>query len=360
MSGWRRGKGWAFWGLALAGTAAVAAELPGRELRILARYPVPAAPSPATDVRWASDDAVYLARFKDGVSEVALDGKLSQRRRMVPGEATFTRYHGYQHLAVTRGALVFASGDHTIGWRPLATDPAGLVRFDWWEGHDNEDIDAAGDRLALLGFPDTTDPAKEGALVWLGSLEKHLEDLHPILMESAAPGVHPLYRCVGMEIGAVRFLEDGSLFVVPGVQPGAHLFSADGKLLRSWDARDLGLDTDCRDIPEEQEKQRFRGHPDERLAWVNEHRSLDDVVSLPQGPGLIVRSRVGGKVHWQLRVLATQGVTTYEIPVASDHAFDRIRADSRKGKLVLLISPHNSYLSGGAKSPGELVVAELP
>ena len=55
---------------------------PERTLRILARTPLPAASTVASDVRWASADSVYVVHAHDGVFEIGLDG--ARKRMLVP------------------------------------------------------------------------------------------------------------------------------------------------------------------------------------------------------------------------------------------------------------------------------------
>jgi hypothetical protein len=85
-------------------------------------------------------------------------------------------------------------------------------------------------------------------VAWVGPASEHpAQDLKPLPLYDAGGAKSPgLVNCIELLLGAARFLRDGSVLVVPGFQPGAHLFSADGRLLRSWDTTALGLDVmDC-------------------------------------------------------------------------------------------------------------------
>jgi hypothetical protein len=56
--------------------------------------------------------------------------------------------------------------------------------------------------------------------------------------------------------------------------------------------------------------------PSLRMAWENERRIVDDVLPLPAGPGLLIRSVQQGQVRWALKVLHADGsVGVYDVPV---------------------------------------------
>jgi hypothetical protein len=224
-----------------------------------------------------------------------------------------------------------------------------------------QDLDRAGRRLLCLGAPHDGTPtfAADGAIAWIGSLAHGLSDLRPILHDVGGPGAPNLRRCSVLELGSVRSLPDGSFLVVPGFQPGAHLFDNIGRLLRTWDTEALGIPPPrCAEISDK-EKYELRFEPERRVAWVNAHAVVDEVLPLPQGPGLVVRSRgADGLVRWQLKILGAERVTTHDLPFTSNRPFDRLRGDARNGRIVLLRVPRNSLKDRDA--PGELAVLEAP
>jgi len=65
-------------------------------------------PSPAMDVRWASDRSVYVAWFHHGASELALDGKFTAVRDLF-GDASSARYQPFDFLAVSNNSIVASS-----------------------------------------------------------------------------------------------------------------------------------------------------------------------------------------------------------------------------------------------------------
>jgi hypothetical protein len=174
-------------------------------------------------------------------------------------------------------------------------------------------------------------------MAWIGSLDKELADLKTILFAKAGPGNPAMNLCGFLDLGKVRYLADGNLLVIPGVEGGGYLFSPQGRLLRTWEARDLGLEDGC-DLSE---KQGFQLAAEWRLrysTWLNVHRVLDDLVPLPEGPGLLIRTRDGDTTRWQLRVLRDDGPPlTLELPVTSPSPHAHLRADRLGADLVVML-----------------------
>jgi hypothetical protein len=86
-------------------------------------------------------------------------------------------------------------------------------------------------------------------------------------------------------------------------------------------------------------------------------RVIDEVLVLPQGPGLVVRTWSGGSARWELNVFTAGGVRRYPLPLTSSRPHDHLRGDVRDGKIALLRSLHNS---GGATAEAEIVVLAAP
>lgn len=156
----------------------------------------------------------------------------------------------------------------------------------------------------------------------------------------------------------MRFLPDGSFLVVPGSQPGAHLFNKDGRLVRSWTNQEIGLTTDCSDMTVE----RFKAVATQkgtRKGWLDQRRVLDDILPLQEGPGLLVRSMGrDGAVRWDLVILRQGGVEKVEVPFVGETSSDRLRGDVRGGKIVLL---RGAEFFPGQRSgkQDEILVAEI-
>lgn len=341
---------------------AMAASSAQPSLRFVATYPVPGDPSPATDVRWASDEAVYLSRFHDGVVEVTLQPGSPLRRQWVPDRETFGRFLSFTRLAVSSTYLATASHVHDLTWRVVAKpQPGQMVDFNRRDINVIEDIDLDGDRLLVLGILPADEAAQivpEG-IAWIGSLSAKLADLRPLLRDSSGPSAPRFNACALFGLGGVRFLPGGSFVIVPGFQPGANLYTAEGAPLRSWTQKETGLDTDCADISPE-ESGRLHTRPEELVTWLNKHRVLDDILPLPNGPGLLVRTfGADARVHWELRVLRPSGVVTYGVPLVGERPTDRLHGDVRDGRIVLLLSEH-TIRKETQHSLSTLFVAELP
>lgn len=223
------------------------------------------------------------------------------------------------------------------------------------------DLDLHGRQFVMLGESGTHEtPWEDGAIAWLGSLDKGPQELQPVLYDTGGAPAWSFQNCAVLDIGAVRFLADGSFLVVAGGDPGVHLYDSQGVLKRSWDSSRLGLDQSCSKMTREEDLA-LKAQGDRRLAWVNSHRVLDEILPLPQGPGLLIRSRgADGLVRWELEVLTPQRVVTYALPFTSDQPYDRLRGDVRNGRIVLLRAAHPWYLPSLTAVPGELILAEVP
>jgi hypothetical protein len=316
-------------------------------------------PSPAMDVRWASDRTVYVAWLHHGVSELTLDGNFKVLRDLFPDARGYlrSRYQGFDQLAVSNQHVVASSTFNTLGFRDrqapddghliITRVPVGIV----------EDLDLSGHRILMLGNPGTR-LTPTGGIAWLGPLSGYPAiDLKPILFDVAGANSPTLIHCAGLDLGGARFLPDGSFVVVPGFQPGAHHFDAAGHLLHTWDTFALGLDGDagCASVTDEQFHS-FRLSETARYAYINQHRVLDDILPLAQGPGLLVRSVAGGKVHWQIKVLQDTATIVYDVPLTGSLPYDRLRGDVQGNRIVLLLTAN----SDRPYRRGHIYVAQLP
>jgi hypothetical protein len=313
----------------------------------------------AKDIRWAGDNSVYVVRALDGVFEVVLDGTL--RKRLVPAVETFGAIQHYDRLAVSDKILAVASRDWSLAWRPRESRPDRTFVLENKPIALTEDMDIQGDRYLLFGLPKDHEFGSDGAIVWVGTLSSGLKDLKPVLFDQGGPGVPNFAPCRGVGLGVARFLGDGSFLVVPGFEKGVLLFTADGHRARSWKSEEIGLDSDCSGLGE-QEKKDLRKKPEVWQRWLNRHRTVDDVLSLPQGPGLLVRSwEKDGAVRWQLKVLTPTRVETYSIPIEGRRPTDRLRGDVRNGRIALLLSA-SGFIGWYQESDpqGEVVLAEVP
>jgi hypothetical protein len=310
-------------------------------IRILSTQEVPPLSAPALNLRWASDHSLYLSRLDQGVTEVALDSKLTALRQPIPDRVTLHAvFPTFERMAISPDYFVVASLLGRVGYRPRTADAAGAYPFTklWLTAVDG--LDLQGNRLLLLGDPT---PARDdtlqshGEIAWIGPLSGHPErDLKPFLSDVAGPRAPSLYNCNTLELGAVRFLADGSYLVVPGFQDGIHLYGPAGQLQRTWKNADVGLDAPaCASLDPKQEEQ-FRGSYAARFDFLNQHRIVEEILPLREGPGLLIRYVAGNTVHWTLNVLHGDTITRYPVPITGDLPFDRLRADVRGDQIAFL------------------------
>jgi len=346
----------------LAGTPALFAAPAPANLRVVARYPVPGEPTSPVDVRWAGENSVYLVRFEDGVAEVKLAPGLPFVRTLVPSNAVGHMAKFFWHVAASDGILAFAARDMNLGWRPIQASADRKVLFEMRHVGLTAGMDLRGDRLLLLGvgLSDYLDDKydSEGGLAGFGKLTSDLQELKPLRLDSEGRGAPHHSRCGILDAGGARFLQDGSMFIVPAVEPGAFLYDAEGTLLRSWTNADLGVDDLCAGVTKDVSRT-FAGSPLKARAWRSSHRVVDAVLPLPQGPAVIVRTMIGGRPTWQLKVLGSHGILNFSIPVSNAGPNDRLRADAR-GSSIVILRREQIFSLDDESTPGELLVMELP
>lgn len=334
----------------------------GKELRILARFQIPEVANAApTDIRWATDTSVFLSRVYGGVKEVALAEPLREVRTLVSDVKTLEGPRNYFNLAVSSRFLAVAADTWSMAWRPVGLQKNGAVGFYVQPVNTPLDIDVSGDRIVVLGEgrPEKT-PDTAGGIAFLGRLSATgMKDYRPILLDLEGVGTPVLMKCGSSKFGAARFLPDGSFVVVPGFQPGAHLFDSAGNPLHTWSARETGLSTDCSKFTKEESDRSWSRDVPEITAWFNQERILDDILPLAEGPGLLIRTAgPDGRTSWDLRILHRNGNTTvYKIPFTGGPE-DRLSGDVRAGRVVLLRSSLHYFVH--APRGGEIVLLEMP
>lgn len=334
----------------------------GQELQILGRFEVPGGlDANPTDIRWAGDNSVFLARSQGGVKEVVLGRPLKEVRTLVPDVKTLDGPRNYFNLAVSPRFLAVAADTWKIAWRPTRLQSSGAVGFYVQPVNTPFDIDVAGDQIVLLGegraekTPDTV-----GGIAFLGRLSATgFKEYRPVLLDLQGAGTPVLMKCGPVKFGAVRFLPDGSFVVVPGFQPGAHLFDRTGAPLHTWSGRETGLSTDCSGFSKEESARSWRRDVPEITSWLNSERILDDILPLAEGPGLLVRKAgPAGRTSWELRVLRRGGeARVYRIPFTGGPE-DRLSGDVRDGRIVLLRSSWHYF--SGSPDGGEIVLLATP
>jgi hypothetical protein len=304
-------------------------------LRILSDTELPATLQKAHDVRWASETSVYLALLDDGVVEAGLAPPAPPPKVVVPAREQPGGFWNSVFIGASPEYLAVTGSVFSVTWRRIGSSERQEKDFEFVH-----DLDVSGTRLALVGARrgDKRSFSPDGAIAWVGSLDKALADLKPLVFDATGAGAANMAACGSFDLGAVRFLADGSILVVPGVQPGAYRFSGEGKLLRAWDTVELGVDTDCASLDSKQARRLAVDYP-QRLAWINQRRVVDDILPLPSAPGLLIRTVEQGVASWTLKLLLSDGaVRTLAVPIHGTNSFVHLRGDIRGDRLIFLLS----------------------
>jgi hypothetical protein len=323
----------ALW-LALAGTPAAPEPSGLPALRVVSDAVLPPELNRAKDVRWATDRSIFLANGATGTSEIKLEPAVQQVRELIPGRFKPGGFSVAYQLALSPNYLVVARGAQQITWRTLE-DPTRfedyvefIQAFDIWK-----------DRLLIIGAlrDEKGNFAPDGAIAWIGTLDKKLTNLKPLLYDSKGPTAPTMNACGNVHLGKTRFFADGSFAVLPGVQPGLYFFNRSGNLTKSVDTAALGIDSDCGRLTKAQWEQLAMNFP-ARMAWVNQRRTVDTMLVLRQGTGLVIRSVENHRVRWRLEVVNPEGKTvSYQIPINAPDEFFHLRGDVRAGKIVFVL-----------------------
>jgi len=302
-------------------------------LTISYRQPLPSALEWVADVRWADAESVFVAAQRIGVHRLTLRGpavaELIEPRSNARNGVWLPKI-----LGASKDYFAVAAPVYAYGWKPRtrngleAVQPFATII----------DLDVHGSRIALLGAQrdDQDRFAPDGAIAWTGPIDQDPEKLQPVYYTVSGPGAPNVNACGLMEIGSIRFLADGSLLVLPGVEPDVHRFSTEGRLQETWSSEKIGFKAEC-DLTEEQISKLSVDEPG-RWAWVNARRTVDEILPLADAPGLLVRTAEAGKTSWQLKRLRSGGaVDTCDVPLTVDSELAHLRGDVRGDEVVLLL-----------------------
>jgi hypothetical protein len=310
----------------------------------------------ATDVRWATDHSLFVANGDQGTIEIKLQPLGQWVRKLVPGRREPGGFFFSTRLGVSPQYWVVASSALEMTWRKVDDDTRYDEPVEFIHG-----IDVWRKRLLLVGArrDEKGDFAPDGAIAWIGSLDKKLTDWKPLLYDSQGPEAPTMNACGSVYLGAARFLNDGSFVILPGVQPGLYFFGRDGKLVKTVDTVALGIDSDCGSLSKPQWERIAVDYPF-RLAWVNQRRTVDTILALPQGPGLVVRSVENHHVRWRLAVVKPDGTAqSYQLSIEAPDEFYHLRGDVRGGRIVFILF-HTPPVYDGTHAQPRLVTADAP
>ncbi|MDY7092288.1 MAG: hypothetical protein SX243_04865 [Acidobacteriota bacterium] len=314
------------------------------------------------DIRWASAEEVFLAVPGQGVVRVSFLGdELSWEQETTDGHGV-DEIVATEHLAASEEYLVSAAKLFSFGWKRRG-EPSLEQVYSLFESL--EDIDVQVDRYAILGLRRGLERvlAPDGMIAWVGRMgTQSFSEPVPVHGSMAGPGALPMSRCMAFGVGAVRFLGDGSLIVVPGAESGAYHYSASGRLLATWDTEALGVGVDC-SFDMEKDLQLARNLA-ARRSYLNRFRTAEEILVLDGVPNLVVRRVEKAGTRWELIALEPWGKTSRRpLPVESTSKLAHLRGDVRDGQVVLLIFDEAAFLPPSdplhaAAQPSRLIVLE--
>ena len=352
-----RPAGWVFVAVLLLWAVpwATAEDTPKRtEIVITQDIELPAQVRWAWDVRWSGEHSVYVVACKFGTYEIDLKNPQAKPTTIIPG----LRDGGYwfaRYLALSDDYLVVSAPVYDLIWKGRTNE--GLTGM--YAMSEILDIDSSGNQLLVLGVKrdESYQYAPDGAIAWLGSLEKNLEDLQPLLYSADGPGASSMVTCGYFGQGKVRSLPDGTLVVVPGVEPGVYLYDSGGKLKGVIQTENLGFDTDCPLTVEEAGE--LKGKFELSSAWINRRRLLDEILPLGNRIGLVIRTVKNGRTTWVMKVVQLGGdAETVDMPLTSSSIYAGLRGDVRGSHFVLLVR-EGGELEDPPPAPPRLVVGEV-
>lgn len=321
--------------------------------RVASDVELPAQLRSARDIRWYGDSSVVLAAGRRGLFEfVPATGTTEV---LVPGNGPGSFFFAAR-VASSDGRLLVASLFRSFAVKTSqgVTQPFPFESI--------IDVDIAGDRIAIIGATRASSGEWNpgGGVVWLGRLEPDgtVTGLRPLIVSEERGDRDPVNRCHYLELGALRFLPDGSLLVAPGLLPGVFLYGPDGRLIRTWETEGLGFVDRCR--LSDTEYLSYVKEPLPRFEWINAHTVIDDVLVLPSGPALVLRAKGGHETRWSLLHLLPDGKTRAEpLPLSSRSAFAHIRGDVRGKTIAFVVAELGLSPDAPPPAPPRVVLVEV-
>lgn len=314
----------------------------GPVLEEVRRIPLEGDLSGAADLRVEDGEVLYISARSFGVARVPLADTGLGEPKLLVSENRATGVAMAEHLGLGTEHLAVAGPFSQLLWVERKTggssgqlgtmgapDQAPISFF--------EDVDLHGDTLAILGLMRSeTGMSPDGAIAWLGEFGESGVDLDPLAFAKSGKGARPFDACATFAIGKVRFLADGNLFLLPGAEPGAFLYSRDGELIRAWDTAPLGLGLRC-DFDDDT-MLRFGSDVEARLDYVNRFVTVDEVLPTPDGPGLLLRATDRDGTSWRLVILHEDGTSEeLSVPIESDSRQAHLRGDVYGDRVFLVL-----------------------
>ena len=314
--------------LLLLGGGPAAAE----DLQLLAQLPVPEDLARVKDLRWYDKGAVLVVGTPIGLHRLPLaPGQPAET--LVPGGRGLDKLFFAGRLAYSPPIIAVAGEVFEMVWKDLQTGQLERdVAFEFIL-----DMDLQDGHYAVLGVQrgGQNEIAPDAAIAWLGELKPGLPTLKTLLYATSGKGAVTIERCAVHEIGQIRFFPDGNLLVVPGGEAGAFLYDAAGGLRHTWELQPLGVDFLCN--LDYNQGLTHKINPESRWAWLNRFTLVDEILPLPQGPGLVLRSVSEKGTRWQLKILQRDGpAINVSIPFESPSTMSHLRGDVLGDRIAFL------------------------
>jgi len=285
------------------------------------------------DLRWASGSEIYLSLGPKGAVRLPVAATAPQKGVMPPADKGGFFLSG--PIAVATRDLIVASPFGGFAWISLQPGSGNTIHQ---KGLANiMDIDAREDSVAILGADSgpVRGLASDGAIAWTGTLSRGLKDMRPLMKGRSSPGGKDMARCAFLETGAIRFMPDGSLVVLPGTEPGVYRYDSKGKLIQTWDTAPLGIVDDC--AIDDRRLDVLAADFAMRTEWLASRVTVDDILPLPEGPALLLRRVVKGVTTFEMVTLPFRGKSErIAVPVTVPTPRGHLRGDLRGDQLALL------------------------
>lgn len=326
-------------------------------LEVVDRFPLPPEQGQVVvDLRPANRDTAYLAGGENvGVIEVRLTPGLPTEKTIAPA-ARRLRLPTIRRVSVTPRWIVLASLGQMVWRRNEGDDPA----TGWMRKKERgffHDFDTRGDEIVMLGGPDleTYDRKSRGGIVWRADLSAGLDRWEPVHESSEVfADLELLYSEAAL--GSIRYLPRGGLLVVPSFLPGVLEFATSLRLKSHWQKEDLWHDGLWK-----AEKGWSGGAvtPETFLRFLEAGRTIESILTLPEGPAILVRQPQNGGPRYRLGVLG-QDIEWFDLPNLHISPVAQLRgyADTQ-GRLVL-VGVRRNALASASIADNEIVRLRLP
>lgn len=249
------------------------------ELEELRPLDLPDALSSAADVRWQEDGSLLFGLRRDGIYSWVPGAQGTEAVATLAGSTHWraARYGDYSRLGGGAvGALVFA-GDLFGVFRQSSDGRVKTLKANLEIVGDLHHRDGLTVAVGLARQPRPSpgpDDVWEPYIAWLIDAEGGVRGLLPTRDDGAAMDV-----CYPAELSISRFVADGLVLVIPGAEPGAYLYAADGALREVLDLETFSTSRpDCG--PEQKPLLREQAF---RTEWLNRHRFIDEVAANDEG-----------------------------------------------------------------------------